>query len=94
MTKTQNRRLAILSKASEETDSGLNMDELWQEYRMGKQYACLGEILDRMRAYKMGNEKEKYLGSVEAMNSEPAAGSSYWHTTVDRPSWFAGAHLF
>lgn len=58
---------------------------LWDEYRMGKFYACMGDMLDIIAAYSLkGKGEYKY----EENRRHPAQGSAYWITEITPPLWF------
>ena len=94
MNKTQSKRFETLAASDDDVTSEIYLDELWYIYREAKQFACFGDVLDRMRAYKMGKETEKYFESVEAKGFIPPNSSGYWLHTVDRPGWFTTLELF
>lgn len=58
---------------------------LWDEYRMGKFYACMGDMLDMAAAYSL---KGKGDYEYQENRRHPAQGSAYYVFQIEAPLWF------
>lgn len=63
---------------------------LWDEYRIGKFYACMGDMLDMAAAYRVkGKGDYKY----EENRRHPAQGSAFYVEQIEAPMWFIDEEL-
>ena len=67
------------------------LDTLWLDYRMGKQFPCMSDICEKIAAFEM---EVRESSDNEMKEDEPKQGASYWLECVDRPKWFAPREIF
>ncbi|MCK5609976.1 hypothetical protein KAR91_49340 [Candidatus Pacearchaeota archaeon] len=68
-----------------------DLDELWKEYRLGKQFACMADICEKIAAFEM---EDREASANEMKEDEPRQGASYWLECIERPKWFAPREIF
>ena len=68
-----------------------DLDALWLDYRMGKQFPCMSDICEKIAAFEM---EIREASSNEMKEDEPKQGASYWLETFKRPKWFAPREIF
>jgi len=89
--KAGKRRTSLLYDA----DAGYtdkDLDILWLEYRIGKQYDCFGEFCDHIAAFKLTEERFSAIANYKI--DETRSGSGYWLTTIKRPYKWAEFEFF
>lgn len=67
-----------------------HVKELWREYRCGKMYPAIGELLDDLKFHKPNEKVNKRApySTGETLQVLPRAGSVYWTMQIDPPEWF------
>ena len=63
---------------------------LWDEYRTGKFYACMGDMLDMAAAYSIKGDGEY---EYQENRRHPAQGAAFWVEQVNAPLWFLEEEL-
>lgn len=64
---------------------------LWMAYRIGKQYACMGDICEKIAAHNMTGRDEVI---VEIKEDEARQGAGVWLESVDIPRGWAERELY
>jgi hypothetical protein len=67
--------------------------ELWHIFRYAKQFACFGDVCDRISAFSVSPDDVGFV-DVECKNSMAKNGSSYWLETIEMPRWFPDTEIY
>ena len=82
-------RLKRLEALEEPQDKEKNK-ALWDEFRIGKAYACMGDMLEMAAAFSL---KQEMVSNNNYKESGPRNGSIYYIEQIDPPGWFKEEEL-
>jgi len=91
MNKAQSRRMQLLQGDNTDSYTKEDLNILWLEYRIGKQYVCFGEFCDHISAFNLAHESFSLI--AEYKGAEVKSGSAFWLTCIERPHWWTEAEL-
>lgn len=86
----QSKRLSLLYE-EEVRFSKEEIAEMWLTYRLAKQYACMGDVCDRIASFAV--DKQEFT-EMDYKESVPANRSPYWIETIEVPKGFAEREIY
>lgn len=86
----QSKRLSLLYE-EEHKPTKKEIAEMWFTYRLAKQYACMGDLCDRIASFAV---TEQEFTQMDYKESVPANRSPYWIETIEVPKGFAEREIY
>ena len=68
------------------------LDALWLQYRIDKQFVSISDICENIASFQLKQREEAVVSDIR--DREPKQGSPYWLETIKRPKWFAAAEIY
>jgi hypothetical protein len=65
--------------------------EMWFHYRVAKQYACMGDVCERIASFAL---TEQEFTQMDYKESVPSNRSPYWIETIEVPRGFAEREIY
>lgn len=92
MNATRAKKLRLLYEDNSDPYTKEELDALWVVYRMGKIWACAGDVFEHVAAFKLENQAYEVVSDIK--EEQPRQGAVYWTETIERPNWFAVREIY